>query len=48
MDRQKCTYPMNEFYDFEDEVPAGSRVSTADDCEVCDCNCDIHYCLIGE
>lgn len=51
-DRVPCTYPMNEFYNFEDEVPDDTRVSTVDDCLGCnDMDCaksDAKYCLIGE
>jgi len=47
--RIPCTYPMNDFYNFEDEVPKGSRVSTIEDCESCECkDCDLRHCLIGE
>jgi hypothetical protein len=49
MDRQKCKYPMSEFYIFEDEVPKGSRASTVEDCEACDeTECDLRHCLIQE
>jgi hypothetical protein len=47
--RIPCTYPMNEFYNFYDEVPIGSRVSTPEDCEACDeTDCDLRHCLIQE
>jgi len=36
MTRQKCKYPMSEFYIFEDEVPDGYRISTPDDCIGCE------------
>ena len=45
--RIPCSYPMNEFYNFEDEVPAESKVSTPEDCEACmEENCDNKHCLI--
>jgi hypothetical protein len=43
--RQRCKYPMSEFYNFEDEVPDGARVSTSDDCEACEEECDLSHCL---
>ena len=47
--RQRCKYPMSEFYNFEDEVPNGSKVSTVKDCEECECkDCDLRHCLIQE
>ena len=48
-ERKECIYPMNEFYNFEDEVPYGSRVSTSKDCKECEeISCDLRYCLIEE
>ena len=48
--RKLCSYPMSEFYIYEDEVPEGTRLSTPDDCETCDfviCGChDSKFCLI--
>ena len=51
--RKKCDYPMSQYHTYEDEVPAGARVSTPEDCEGCngydgdDCRHDGH-CLINE
>ena len=51
--RIRCKYPMNEFYNFEDEIPVGTRLSTSEDCEGCDgfenddCSGSKH-CLIEE
>jgi hypothetical protein len=39
---------MSEFYNFEDEVPKGSKVSTVDDCEDCADDCGERHCLIQE
>jgi hypothetical protein len=48
-ERQRCRYPMSEFYNFEDEVLDGDRTSTPDDCEKCmEENCDNRYCLIND
>jgi hypothetical protein len=48
-ERQKCKYPMSNFYNFEDEVPKGTRVSTPEECETCDeTECSLKYCLITE
>jgi len=48
-ERKRCTYPMSEFYIYEDEVPANTRVSTTSDCESCDeADCDLRNCLITE
>lgn len=46
--RKRCDYPLSDFYNFEDEVPNGTRVSTLDDC--CDCadDCGECHCLIQE
>ena len=48
---------MSEFYTYEDEVPADTRVSTPEECESCDgleneegentCE-DVRHCLITE
>ena len=48
--RIPCKYPMSDFYNFEDEVLKGERVSTADDCEDCDSDdCEnTKHCLIQE
>ncbi len=48
--RIRCTYPMSDFHNFEDEVLKGERVSTADDCEDCDIDdCEnTKHCLIEE
>ena len=47
--RKRCTYPMSEFYNYEDEIPEGVRVSDPDsDCSCCtDEDCDERHCLIG-
>lgn len=42
--RQRCKYPMSEFYNFEDEVPVNTRLSTPEDCEDCD-NLNIFDCI---
>ena len=34
-ERKECTHPMSEFYIYEDEVPANTRVSTMEDCKDC-------------
>jgi hypothetical protein len=47
-ERKECTYPMSNFYTFEDEVPDGSRVSTTKDCEVCKEKCENRHCLIED
>jgi len=52
-ERKLCTYPMNLFFSYEDEVPADTRVSTPNDCIEChDCMdddyCDATHCLISE
>jgi len=56
-ERKRCSYPMSKFYIYEDEVPAGTRVSTPEDCENCDglidgdgenCCEDEPCCLIQE
>ena len=39
---------MSNFYNFEDEVPADTRVSTDADCALCQDDCSIKYCLIQE
>ncbi len=52
-DRIRNKYPMSEFYTYEDEVPADTRVSTIEDCITCDgmgedsCE-DSKHCLITE
>jgi len=51
-ERKRCSYPMSDFYIYEDEVIAGERVSTIEDCKGCDifendC-CDDKHCLIIE
>ena len=41
---------MSQFYNYEDEIPEGVRISTPDDCEKCElsnCN-DGKHCLISE
>lgn len=47
--RIPCPAPMNQFYNYMDEVPDGTRVSTPEDCEKCeDKNCfPVKHCLIG-
>lgn len=35
MGRKKCDYPLSEFYIYEDEIPANTRISTDEDCEKC-------------
>jgi hypothetical protein len=48
-ERKRCKYPMSQFHNFEDEVPAGARVSTADDCKACDDeDCEMSHCLIED
>jgi hypothetical protein len=38
---------MSKFYNFEDEIPDGERVSTVDDCNKCmEEDCDDRHCLI--
>jgi len=45
--REKCKYPMSDFYHYKDEVPANIRVSTSKDCEECtEKDCESKYCLI--
>ena len=47
--RIPCKYPMSNFYNFEDEVPEGTRVSTPEECETCDeKDCSLKFCLIQE
>ena len=46
--RIPCKYPMSNFYNFEDEIPKGTRVSTPEECEKCQECCDEPYCLIQE
>ena len=50
-DRVRCSYPMSEFYIFEDEVPKDARVSTSEDCIKCDekrgCG-DSKHCLFED
>lgn len=55
--RKECPYPMSMFYTYMDEVPAGTRVSTTEDCEGCDGLTDgdgnnsceeMRHCLITE
>jgi hypothetical protein len=42
-----CTYPMNQFYNYMEEVPDGTRVSEMDDCLSCEeKDCEERYCLI--
>ncbi len=48
--RIRCKYPMSQFYNYEDEIPKGTRVSTSEDCERCElenCN-DGKHCLISD
>jgi len=48
-ERKECIFPMSLFYIYEDEIPAGTRVSTPEECEVCDeTDCDVKFCLIQE
>ncbi len=48
-ERKLCVFPMSLFYIYEDEIPAGTRVSTPEECESCDeTDCDVKFCLIGE
>lgn len=44
--RVPCKYPMSLFYNYEDEIPPNTRVSTPDDCEKCKKDCDVKHCLI--
>ena len=51
--RKLCKFPMSQFYIYEDEVPEGSRVSTASDCIICDgmaecIDADTTHCIIDE
>ena len=46
--RIPCPFPINEFYNFEDEIPEGTRISTSKDCENCCEECYDRYCLISE
>ena len=47
--RVPCKYPMNLFFNYEDEVPSKTRVSTPEDCEICKVeDCEEKYCLITE
>ncbi len=50
--RKKCSYPMSEFYIYEDEIGEGERVSTIKDCDNCDGfhgdGCHEKHCLITE
>ena len=44
-----CKYPLSLFYNYKDEIPQNTRVSTPEDCEKCDTeDCDIKHCLITE
>jgi len=44
--RIPCKTPLNQFYNFIDEVPDG-RVSTSEDCTKCDEEqCDLKHCFI--
>ncbi len=47
-ERKRCKYPMSQFYNFEDDVPAGARVSTHNDCEACEEDCNLSHCLIED
>ncbi len=45
--RIPCPAPMNSFYSYMDEISAGERVSTPEDCEKCvEKDCGLKYCLI--
>jgi hypothetical protein len=44
--RIPCPAPLNEFYSYMDQVPNDVRVSTPDDCEKCNKDCDVKHCLI--
>lgn len=47
--RVKCSHPMSLFYNYEDEIPENTRVSTPKDCEECEGmpGCDeVGFCLI--
>jgi hypothetical protein len=33
--RVPCSFPMNKFYNFEDEIPEGVRLNTPEECEKC-------------
>lgn len=55
--RAYCTWPMSEFYVFEDEIPDDVRISTSKDCEKCEAimclgevkeHEDCRHCLITE
>lgn len=50
--RKRCDYPLSDFYNFEDEVPYGTRVSTTQDCAGCDTPnefcLDTGHCLIED
>ncbi len=52
--RTYCTYPMSEFYIYEDEVPDDVRLSTSEDCWKCELECsglgceDSKCCLITD
>ena len=50
--RKRCLYPLSDFYNFEDEVPADTRVSTVADCAGCDSPneycLDTGHCLIED
>lgn len=43
-----CSYPMNKFYNFIEDVPDGERVSNTNDCEKCTEPCEEMHCLIQE
>ena len=48
--RIKCPYPLNEFYNYMDEVPTDTRVSTPEDCKKCKepiNDEDCRFCLIS-
>jgi hypothetical protein len=49
--KARCTWPLNQFYLYEEDVPKDTRISTPEDCEKCadkySCG-DGRYCLITE
>lgn len=46
VDRIPCKYPLSDFYQYMDEVQKGDRVSTTEDCEKCEEDCENKHCLI--
>lgn len=51
-ERKECSYPMSDFYNFEDEIPTDTRVSTVNDCKDCaepnEFCLDTGHCLISK